>query len=34
LGPIPSIFNVTSYVAGEKLDLSPSVPQRSHQKVC
>jgi hypothetical protein len=34
LGPIPSIFNVTSHVAGGKLNLSPSVPQRSHKKVC
>jgi hypothetical protein len=34
LGPIPGIFNVTSHVAGEKLDLSSSVPQRSCQKVC
>jgi hypothetical protein len=34
LGPIPSIFNITSHVAGRKLDLSSSVPQQSHQKVC
>jgi hypothetical protein len=26
LGPIPNIFNITSYVAGRKLDLSSSVP--------
>jgi hypothetical protein len=26
LGPIPSIFKVTSHIAGGKLDLSPSVP--------
>jgi hypothetical protein len=29
LGPIPSIFTVVSHVAGEKLDLSPNLPQRS-----
>jgi hypothetical protein len=34
LGPIHSIFNITSHVVGGKLDLSPSVPQQSHQKVC
>jgi hypothetical protein len=34
LGPIPSIFNVTSHVAGEKLDILPSVLQRSRRKVC
>jgi hypothetical protein len=26
LGPIPSIFNITSHVAGRKLDLSSNVP--------
>jgi hypothetical protein len=32
LVPIPSIFTVASHVAGGKLDLLPSVPQRSHKK--
>jgi hypothetical protein len=32
LGPIPSIFTVASHDAGGKLDLSPSVSQRSRQK--
>jgi hypothetical protein len=34
LGPIPSIFTVASHDAGGKLDLSPSVSQRSRQKMC
>jgi hypothetical protein len=34
LGPIPSIFNITSHVAGRKLDFSSSIPQQSRQKVC
>jgi hypothetical protein len=34
LSPIPGIFTIASHVAGGKLDLSGSVPQRSRQKVC
>jgi hypothetical protein len=34
LDPIPGIFTVASHVVEGKLDLSPSVPQRSRQKVC
>jgi hypothetical protein len=34
LGAIPGIFTIASHVAGGKLDLSPNVLQRSHQKVC
>jgi hypothetical protein len=34
LGAIPGIFTIASHVAEGKLDLSPSVPEWSCQKVC